>query len=147
MPDAVACVRVGQQVIVDNRPSGVTQADIVAKATPDGYTLLSTSNILWVGPLLRQAPYDPIRDFPPITLTANSPAVLLVNPLLAVKLVKELIVLAKTKPGALNYGSAGLGGSNLLPAELFKSMRILREDFSMPGWMSSPVRPGNWRLG
>ncbi len=112
----------GQQVIVDNRPSGVTQADIVAKATADGHTVLSTSNILWVGPLLQRAPYDPIRDFSPITLAASSPAVLLVNPLLPVKSVKDLIVLARGKPGALNYGSAGAGGSTHLPAELFKSM-------------------------
>jgi len=112
----------GQQVIVDNRPSGVIPGDIVSKATPNGHTLLLYNNALWTGPLLQKTPYDPIRDLAPITTIAVSPNVLVVNNELPVKSVSELIALAKSKPGALNYASSGAGASNHLAAELFKSM-------------------------
>lgn len=112
----------GQQAIVDNRPSGVIPGDIVAKANPDGYTLLLYNNALWTGPLMQKTPYDPVRDFTTITTVAVSPNVLVVNPALPVSSVKELIALAKSKPGALNYASSGIGASNHLAAELFKTM-------------------------
>src|SRR3990170_1805340 len=112
----------GQQVIVDNRPSGVIPGETVAKAAPDGYTLLAAGGILWMGPLIQKTPYDAVRDFSPISLTARSPNVLVVHPSLPVKSVKELIALARARPGDLNYGSAGQGGSSHLAAELFKSM-------------------------
>ena len=112
----------GQQVIVDNRPSGVIPGDIVSKATPNGHTLLLYNNALWTGPLLQKTPYDPVRDLAPITTIAVSPNVLVVNYALPVKSVSDLIALAKSKPGELNYASSGAGASNHLAAELFKSM-------------------------
>lgn len=110
----------GQQVIVENRP-GVTAAESVAKAPPDGYTLLVNGSSFWIGPLLQKAPYDPVSDFAPITLATTSPLLLVVHPSLRVKSVKELIALAKSKPGELNYGSSPAGSSAHLAAELFKS--------------------------
>lgn len=112
----------GQPVIVENRPSGVIPGDIVAKASPDGYTLLVTSAILWIGPLMQKSPYDPVRDFAPVSLIVTTPNVLVVHPSLPAKSVMELIAAAKAKPGSLNYASAGTGGSTHLAAELFKSM-------------------------
>ena len=111
----------GQQVIVDNRGDRVAQ-EIVAKSVPDGYTLHVTGTGFWVEPLLRKLSYDPIKDFSPITLATTSPNVLVVHPSFAAKSVKDLIALAKAKPGALNYASSGTGGAAHLAGELFKSM-------------------------
>ncbi len=110
-----------QQVVVDNRASGVTQ-EVVATAAPDGYTLLMTSSSHWLLPLMRNVSYDPVKDFAPITITAVIPNVLVVHPSLPVKTAKDLIALAKAKPGTLNYGTTGTGTSNHLAAELFKAM-------------------------
>jgi tripartite-type tricarboxylate transporter receptor subunit TctC len=111
----------GQHVVVDNR--GNIAGEIVAKATPDGYTLLSWGSPLWLAPYLREkVAYDPVKDFAPVTLMATSPNILVVHPSLAVKSVKDLIALAKVRPGDLNYSSPGSGGSPHLAAELFKSM-------------------------
>jgi tripartite-type tricarboxylate transporter receptor subunit TctC len=112
----------GQQVVVENRPSGVVPGDIVAKAAPNGYTLLLYNNTLWIGPLIHTTPYDVVRDLAPVTAVARAPNVLVVNAALPAKSVAELIVLAGAKPGALNYGSAGAGASNHLAAELFRTM-------------------------
>ena len=112
----------GQQVVVENRPSGVIPGDIVSKAAPNGYTLLFYNNALWIGPLIQQAPYDVMRDFAPITAVAKAANVLVVAPALPVKSVEELIALARAKPGQLNYGSAGTGASNHLAGELFRTM-------------------------
>lgn len=114
-----------QQVVVDNRTGagGTIAANIVAKANPDGYTLLSVSSAHAVAPAIySKLPYDTIRDFAGITLTANGPALLLVSPALGVKSTKELIALAKTKPGQFNFSSAGVGSGTHFAAELFKSM-------------------------
>jgi tripartite-type tricarboxylate transporter receptor subunit TctC len=111
----------GQQVIVDNRASATT-AETLAKSPPDGYTLLIDATSLWIGPLLQDLPYDPVRDFAPISTSDRSPSVLTVNPSLPVKTVKDLIALAKARPGELNYGSAATGALSHLAAELFKSM-------------------------
>ena len=111
-----------QPVIVDNRPSGIVPAEIVSKAQPDGYTLIVIGNSFWTRPLLRKVPYDPVRDFSPIMLMINSPSILVVYPPLPVKSVKELIALAKSKPGELNFGSTGVGGPQHMGAELFKAM-------------------------
>ena len=114
----------GQPVIVDNRGGSVViAAEAVAKAAPDGYTLLYYASSFWLAPyMLDNASYDPVKDFSPITLTVIAPALLAVHPSLPVKSVKELIALAKAKPGALNYGSSGAGTTPHLAAELFKSM-------------------------
>ncbi len=113
----------GQPVIVENRPSGVIPGSIVAKAPPDGYTLLAYGVSLWMAPFLQDdIPYNPVRDFAPVTLIASSPGVLVVHPALAAKSVRELIALAKAKPGVLNYASTSTGSPAHLAAELFKSM-------------------------
>ncbi len=113
----------GQQVIVDNRAAGVTPGAIVSKAQPDGYTLLLYGNPLWLAPFLQEnVPYDPVKDFSPIILAVRTPTILVVHPAVPARSVKELIALAKAKPGALNYGSAATGSSSHLAAELFKSM-------------------------
>ena len=115
-------VNLGQNVIVDNRPSGAIPCDVVAKAPPDGYTLLHFTNSTWTLPLMQTAPYDPIRDFAPIALTIKSVSVLVTHPSVPIKSVRELIAYAKARPGQLNYGSGGTGGAGHLSAELFKSM-------------------------
>jgi tripartite-type tricarboxylate transporter receptor subunit TctC len=114
----------GQPVIVENRGgSGVIPCQNVAKAAPDGYTLLFISNSMWITPLVQKdVPYDPVRDFAPITLAVNSPTVLVVHPSVAAKSVQELINLAKANPGALNYAVGPVGASTHLAAELFKRM-------------------------
>jgi len=113
----------GQQVVVDNRPSGFVPGEIVARAQADGYTLLVSGSSLWISPLLQDGvPFDAVRDFAPVTLAATSPSVLTVHPAVAAKSVRELIALAKAKPGELNYGTSGQGSAPHLAAELFKSM-------------------------
>ena len=112
----------GQAIIIDNRPSGQIQAEIVAKAPPDGYTLLVAGGSIITLPLLKKTSYDVLADFSPITLATREPAVLVVYPSVPAKSVKELIALAKAKPGELNYSSGQAGSSNHLAAELFKSM-------------------------
>ncbi len=112
----------GQQVIVENRPSGVVPGDSVAKSAPDGHTLLVSTSVLWLAEFQSKTPYDAVKDFLPITLAVNSPHVLVVHPSLPVKTVRDLIALAKARPGQLNYASGATGGSPHLAAELFKSM-------------------------
>jgi tripartite-type tricarboxylate transporter receptor subunit TctC len=139
----------GQQVIVENRPSGVIPGDIVAKANPNGYTLLLYNNTFWIGPLLQAAPYDPLRDFAMITTVSISPNVLVVTPLLPAKSVAELIALARTKPGELNYASSGTGASNHLAAELLKSMagiNIVRIGYKGAGQAMNDLIAGQVQL-
>jgi tripartite-type tricarboxylate transporter receptor subunit TctC len=114
-----------QQVVVDNRPGagGNVSAEIVARAQPDGYTLYMTSAALVVNPsLYASVPYDPVRDFTPISLVATVQSVLVSHPAVPVKSVKDLIALAKSRPGQINYGSTGSGTSGHLMMELFRSM-------------------------
>lgn len=115
--------RLGQQVVVDNRPGGVTPGEIVMKAQPDGYTLMMVGFVIWLAPFMRDnVAFDPVRDFTPVTMAINSPNVLVVHPSLRVKTVPELIALAKQKPGALNYAASGMGNSNHIAGEMFKVM-------------------------
>jgi tripartite-type tricarboxylate transporter receptor subunit TctC len=116
-------ISIGQQVMIDNRGGGVVAGEIVSKAPPDGYTLLFYGNSFWLMPLMRShVPYDPVKQFSPISMVAISYNVLVVHPKVAANSVKELIALAKARPGQLNYSSASTGTSNHLAAELFKSM-------------------------
>ena len=115
----------GQPVLVDNRAGGSTVigTDIVAKSPPDGHTLLVTPAPFTIVPsLIQKLPYDPHKDFEPITLINTTPLVVVVHPGVPAKSIKELIALAKARPGALNYGSSGSGGSNHLAGELFNAM-------------------------
>ena len=112
----------GQQVIVDGREGGVVAAEIAARAAPDGYTLHLNGSQLWLLPFMRaRVPYDPVRDFVPITLAVGTPNILVVHPSVPVKSVRDLIALARAKPGALNYATGNAGTSNHLAAELFKA--------------------------
>lgn len=110
----------GRQVIVDNR--GFNAIEIVARALPDGYTLLSYGSPFWLAPFMQKVSYDPVRDFVPISLTVSSPNVVVVHPAVAAKSIQELIALAKAKPGVLNYASSTNGSLPHLSGELFKSM-------------------------
>jgi len=113
----------GQQFIVDNRSgaSGVIGTDIVAKAAPDGYTLLIIQPSLTINPsMIQKLPYDTARDFTPIALLVDASQILSVHPSVAAKTTKDLIALAKAKPGILTFASPGIGTSPHLTAELFK---------------------------
>ena len=119
----------GQPVVIDNRPGANTNVgtEFVAKAPADGYTLLSTANPLTTNPALYPAlPYDPIRDFAPVTLIGITPLLLVVHPSLPVKSAKDLIALAKAKPGQLHYGSAGNGSALHLAGEMLNSMAQIK---------------------
>ena len=113
----------GQQVIVDNRPgaTGNIATDIVSKSNPDGYSILmGTIAALSINPhLYEKLPFDPLKDLLPVTRAVDSTNVLVVHPSVAAKSVKDLIALAKAKPGALNCGSSGVGGAGHLALELF----------------------------
>jgi len=116
----------GQQVIVDNRAGagGRIGTDLVAKSLPDGYTLLlATSSVMGTGPALYQKlPFDMPKDFAPISLVAYTAYVLVVHPSVPAKSVKDLVMLAKSKPGRLTYASSGAGGAAHLSGELFSAM-------------------------
>lgn len=115
---------IGQQVVVDNRggAGGLIGAQTAVNAAPDGYTLFlgSIGNLAHMPALRKDLPYDPARDFAPLTLLATSSFVLGVNLAVPAKTVKEFIALAKAKPGSLNYGSSGTGSSLHMTGELFK---------------------------
>jgi len=115
--------RLGQPVVVENRPGagGSLGSDVAAKSPPDGYTvLMATSSTHSIGPVLQKLPYDPIRDFAPITHVASIPNVLVVSPKLDVKNLQELVALARSQPGKLNYASAGVGSITQLNVEKLK---------------------------
>jgi tripartite-type tricarboxylate transporter receptor subunit TctC len=109
------------QIIVENRPGGVIPGETAAKSAPDGYTLLGSSGTLWIGPLLQRMPFDPVQDFTPISLALRAPNILVVHSSLPVRSVQELISLARSRPGQLNYSSGGTGGIAHLVGELFKA--------------------------
>jgi tripartite-type tricarboxylate transporter receptor subunit TctC len=116
--------RLGQQFVVENRggAGGNLGTELVAKSAPDGYTLILVSSSYGANPSLYKLSYDPINGFEPITLVSQQPFVVVVHPSVPAKSLKELIALAKAKPGTLNYASSGAGGIVHLGTELFKSM-------------------------
>ncbi|HTD89851.1 MAG TPA: tripartite tricarboxylate transporter substrate-binding protein, partial [Burkholderiales bacterium] len=112
----------GQSLIIDNRPGagGNIGAELTAKAPPDGYTLLIANNSLIMNAsLYRKLPYDPFRDFVPISMAATSPNMVVAHPALPVRTIKELVALAKSKPGEISFASPGAGTSSHLAGALF----------------------------
>jgi tripartite-type tricarboxylate transporter receptor subunit TctC len=117
--------KLGRQVIVDNRGAGaggIVGTEVAAHAPPDGYTILVISLAHAVNPWLYKLPYDPIKAFAPIAMLGSGPNVLVVHPDLPVKSVKELVEMAKSQPGKLQYAHAGIGSFQHLTGELFKIM-------------------------
>ena len=116
--------RLGKQVLVENRGGGggIIGTEMVAKADPDGYTLLIVAADHTIQPALQKLPYDPVKSFTPITKLTSGPHALTVHPSVPAKSVKELIALAKQKPGQLIFVDSGLGASTHMSAELFKIM-------------------------
>jgi tripartite-type tricarboxylate transporter receptor subunit TctC len=115
----------GQQVVIDNRAGagGIIGSDIASKSVPDGYTIVMVSSAHTINAsVYTKLPYDPDRDFAPITMLASTPYLLVAHPSVPVKNVAELIALAKSKPGQINYASGGIGVGSHLAGELFKSM-------------------------
>src|SRR5687768_556619 len=126
--------RIGQRVIVENR--GTIAIEVAKDAPPDRYTLLFYGATVWLQPLLTRSNWDPVADFAPITLAMSSPNVLVVHPSLPVKSVKELIALARARPGDLNYSAGGGGSTPHIAGELFKYManaRIVRVHYKGSG--------------
>jgi tripartite-type tricarboxylate transporter receptor subunit TctC len=114
---------INEPVVIDNRggQAGVLGTDMVAKANPDGYTIgIVSSSALSISPTMEKIAYDPARDFAPITLVATVPEMLVVASNVPAKNMAELVALAKSQPGKLNFGSAGTGGITHLAGELFK---------------------------
>ena len=133
-----------QQVVVDNRPT-VLLAELVSKAAPDGYTLLVTGSAHWIGPLLEKVSYDPLKDFATITLVDRAPSILVVHPSMPVKSVRQLIAMAKSRPGELNVSVGGTGSSNYLAALLFNHMagvNIVRIPYKGTGPAMTAVMSG-----
>ena len=115
----------GQQMVVDNRAGGgsVIGTEVVARSAPDGYTLLLAAPPFTTNAaLLPKLPYDSLQDFAPVTLVALAPLIVVIHPSLPVSSIKELVAVAKARPGQLSYGSSGNGGPQHLAGELFKSM-------------------------
>ncbi len=124
----------GHRVIVENR--GGLAAEVVSRSPPDGYTVLFYGPAAWTLQLFRGVGYDPVRDLAPVTLAMSSPIVLVVHPSLPVKSVKELIALARARPGDLNYASGTIGATPFIAGELFKHMakvKIERVPYSGTG--------------
>ena len=113
---------IGQSIVVDNKASGVIPGQTAAQAPADGYNLLYEGSGFWLRQLLDPTPYDPVKDFQPIAQSLRQPALMVVNPSVPANNVKELIALAKAKPGSLNYATGSTGSLTHLAAELFQSM-------------------------
>jgi tripartite-type tricarboxylate transporter receptor subunit TctC len=140
--------RPGWQVVIDNRPT-ILAPEVVAKSAADGYTLLVAAGTFITGHLIEKMSYHPLRDFAAISLTHRQPNILVVHPSLPVKSVKELIALAKARPGELNYASSGLGSTNHLAGEQFNLMagvRTVRINFKGAGAAVQSVLSGEVQL-
>jgi tripartite-type tricarboxylate transporter receptor subunit TctC len=114
--------KVGQPIIIENRPGGggAIGVNAVAKAEPDGHTVLVHSNALVTAPAIQSMPYDPVRDFAGVTPLGNVPLVLVISPEKNIKTLKEFVALGKAKPGSINYGAAGIGTPPHLTMERFR---------------------------
>ena len=154
-PDAVArliaqglAAGLNQQVIVENR--AIAAVDTVAKAPPDGYTLLFYTSVLWLSPFLRDGvAWDPQRDFLPVMLATSSPSIVVVHPSLPVKTIRELIALAKARPGELNYSTSSPGSGNHLAAELFRviaDVKVVRINYKGTGSALNSLAAGEVQL-
>jgi tripartite-type tricarboxylate transporter receptor subunit TctC len=121
---------IGQPIVIDNKggAGSILGTEIVAKAEPDGYTLLlGQSGPISINPAVyKSLPYDPVKDFAPVAMTTAYPYILVVNADLPVKSLQEFVALARSKPGTMNYGSTGVGAANHLVAELFNSKAGLK---------------------
>ncbi|HKA40476.1 MAG TPA: tripartite tricarboxylate transporter substrate-binding protein [Burkholderiales bacterium] len=127
--------RLGQRVIVENRGS-IAVEHVAKEAAPDGYSLLFYGSFIWLQPYLAKVSWDPLTDLAPITLAISSPSVLVVHPSLPARSVKELIALARARPGELNYSAGGGGSTPHIAAEFFKYManaRIVRVNYKGSG--------------
>ena len=127
--------RLGQQIVIDNRPgaSGTIGADIAARSAPDGYTLyIMTSSQIMSVPIFKKLPYDPVKSFTAISPIGNGPLMLVGHPSFAPKTVKELIELAKSKPEALSYSSAGNGSINHYAGALFAIYDVGARGYAEP---------------
>lgn len=114
-----------QPVVVDNRPGAgtISGTEIVARATPDGHTLLVVASSITINPsIYKKLPYDPVRDFAPVTQLLTFPNLIVAHPSVPVKTLQDLLALARAKPGELNYASAGRGTGTHMSAELLKTM-------------------------
>jgi len=143
--------RLGQQVVVDNRggAGGVIGTEMAAKAAPDGYTLLFISSAFAANSSLYKLPYDPVKAFMPVAMIAAGPNVLAVAPSLAVNSLKDLLAMARAKPGQLNYASAGVGSFQHLGSALFVSMakvNIVHVPFKGGGPAMVDVIAGNTQV-
>ena len=138
----------GQPFIVDNR--GFIGSEIAMKAAPDGYTLLCYGAPMWLSPFLRaRVPWDPIKDFAPITLTVETPNLLVLHPAVAAKTLDELLALARARPGELNYGSSSVGATPHLAGELFRVMtgvNIVRVPYKGSGHALNALIAGQVQL-
>ena len=142
-----------QQVVIDNRAGsgGVIGSEIAAHAAPDGYTLMMgiTANIAINPALYRKLPYDPVRDFAPVTLVAAAPYVMVVPVSLPVSTARDFIALARAKPGQLNYAALGNGSMSHLAAELFASMagiRLAHVPYKLVGSLLTDLMAGQVQL-
>ncbi len=125
-----------QQVIVDNRPTVIIAAEIVARAAADGYVILFSGSPLWISPLMQKVSYDTSRDYSPISMVVSTPNVVATHPTLVVNSIRELIALAKAKPGAINGAGGSSGSTPHLALELFNAMagvNIVRIAFKSSG--------------
>ena len=142
----------GQQIVIDNRPGagGMIGAEAAARAEPDGYTIVNVQASFATNAAIRaKMPYDTTRDFAYIGLMTKSPMIVVVHPSMPLKTVKELVALARKRPGDLNYGSSGTGGSNHLATELFAKMakiKIVHVPYKSIGLALTDLLGGNVQM-
>ena len=144
--------RLGQPVVIENRggAGGNVGAEAAARSAPDGYTIVLVAPSLAISPsLYKKLAYDPVKDFAPVSLVATVPNVMVTNPSIPAKTLSEFIALAKSKPGAMNFGSGGSGTSNHLAGELFNivaGVRLVHVPYKGVNLAMNDVMSGNVQL-